>query len=62
MQAVYETDRLILKVLDESFAEQVLDYFARNKVLLQEWESTKAEDFYTQKFQEEQLVKEFLLF
>lgn len=41
MQTVYETDRLILKVLDESFAEQVLDYFARNKVLLQEWESTK---------------------
>lgn len=59
MQTVYETDRLILKVLDESFAELVLEYFERNKVLLQEWESIKTDDFYTKKFQEELLAKEF---
>jgi len=62
VQTVYETDRLILKVLDVSFAEQVLEYYERNKVLLQEWESIKAEDFYTQKFQEELLEKDFAAF
>ena len=62
MKTVYETDRLILKVLDASFAEQVLEYFERNKVLLQEWESIKAADFYTPAFQKELLEKDVAAF
>ena len=59
MKMLYETDRLILKVLDESFADEALDFYERNKVHLKEWESTKNEEFYTRKFHEELLAKDF---
>lgn len=58
MQRVYKTDRLVLKVLDKSFAELVLDYYVRNKAFLEEWEPIKQEEFYTKQYQEEQLDKE----
>ena len=55
MQKNYETDRLILKVLDEANAEQVLDYYIRNKDFLEEWEPTKEEEFYKKETHEMQL-------
>jgi ribosomal-protein-alanine N-acetyltransferase len=55
MQQVYETERLVLKILDKTYAELVLDYYSRNKVFLKEWEPIRAEEFYTGKYQEEQL-------
>jgi ribosomal-protein-alanine N-acetyltransferase len=55
MQRVYETERLVLKILDKTYAELVLDYYSRNKVFLKEWEPIRAEEFYTGKYQEEQL-------
>ncbi|HOJ10127.1 MAG TPA: GNAT family N-acetyltransferase [Clostridiales bacterium] len=58
MKEVYETQRLLLKVLDRSFAELVLDYYLRNKFFLEEWEAIKSEEFYTKQYQEEQLDKE----
>ena len=58
MQKVYETERLVLKVLDKSYAELVIDYYLRNKYFLEEWESVKGEEFYTKQYQEEQLDKE----
>lgn len=58
MQGVYETERLVLKVLHKTYAELVLDYYLRNKDFLKEWEATKSEEFYTIKYQEEQLDKE----
>ncbi|MGF7056433.1 GNAT family N-acetyltransferase [Brassicibacter mesophilus] len=58
MQKVYETERLILKVVDKSYAELVVDYYLRNKSFLEEWEPIKDEDFYTKQYQEEQLDKE----
>lgn len=58
MQKVYETERLILKVLDKSYAELVLDYYLRNKSFLEEWEAVKGEEFYIKQYQEEQLDKE----
>ena len=58
MQKVFETERLILKVLDKSYAELVIDYYLRNKSFLAEWEAVKSEDFYTKQYQEEQLGKE----
>jgi [ribosomal protein S5]-alanine N-acetyltransferase len=58
MTRIYETERLILKVLDKSYSQQVLDYYLRNKYFLEEWEAVKSEEFYTKKYQEEQLDKE----
>lgn len=47
MKREYETDRLILKVLDETFAEPLLDYHVRNRDFLKEWEPNHPEEFYT---------------
>lgn len=58
MQRVYETDRLILKVLDASYSESVLDYHLRNRLFLEEWEPVRDEEFYTKEYQEEQLNKD----
>jgi [ribosomal protein S5]-alanine N-acetyltransferase len=58
MQKVYETERLILKVLDKSYAELVTDYYLRNRYFLEELEPVKNEEFYTNKYQEKQLDKE----
>lgn len=58
MQKVYETERLILKISDNSYAELVIDYYLRNKSFLEEWEAVKREEFYTNKYQEEQLGEE----
>jgi [ribosomal protein S5]-alanine N-acetyltransferase len=58
MQKVYETERLVLKVIDKSYAELIVNYYLRNKSFLEEWEPVKGEDFYTKQYQEEQLDKE----
>ena len=58
MLKVYETERLVLKVLDKSYAELVLNYYLNNKLFLEEWEAVKGEDFYAKQYQEEQLENE----
>lgn len=58
MQKLYETERLVLRVLDKSYAELVLDYYLRNKLFLAEWEAVKGEEFYSKQYQEKQLDKE----
>lgn len=55
MSKVYETDRLILKVLDESYSSQTLDYYVRNRGFLEEWEMRRPDDFYTLEAQTAQL-------
>lgn len=60
MQKIYETERLILRALDKSNAALVLDYFLRNQDFLEEWEPIKPDEFYTNKYQEEQLNKELI--
>lgn len=57
MQRVYETDRLILKVLDGTYAEQVLDYYIRNREFLTEWEPKHPVEFFTVEAQKAQLEK-----
>ncbi len=59
MQRIYQTERLLLKVLDKSCAEQVLDYYVRNKEFLKEWEALKEEEFYTKTSQEELLDEDY---
>lgn len=58
MQKIYETERLILKPIDKSYAGLVIDYYLRNKSFLEEWEAVKSEEFYTKQYQEELLEKE----
>lgn len=41
-----ETNRLTLKVIDETFAERVLVYYQRNKDFLKKWEPTRGEEFF----------------
>jgi ribosomal-protein-alanine N-acetyltransferase len=50
-----QTERLTLKVVDDSFAAQALDYHARNRAFLAEWNPTPPDDFYTLPFQQERL-------
>lgn len=60
MQRVYESERLILKVLDKTYGDLVLDYYLRNKFFLEEWEPMKGEEFYTCQYQTAQLDKELI--
>jgi Acetyltransferases, including N-acetylases of ribosomal proteins len=55
MQNLYETGRLALRVLDEADAPAVLDYYARNRSFLEEWEPVREEAFYTLAHQREML-------
>lgn len=59
MGKVYDTERLILKILDKTDADIVLDYFLRNKAFLEEWEPVKGDIFYTKEYHEEQLYKDY---
>lgn len=59
MQTIYFTDRLILKVLDKTYANQVLDYYLRNRDFLLEWEPKREEEFYTISHHEENLKNEY---
>jgi ribosomal-protein-alanine N-acetyltransferase len=60
MQKVYETERLILKVLDKTYAPLVLDYYSRNKLFLEPWEPLRYEEFYTKEYHEYQLYNELI--
>ncbi|HUU05833.1 MAG TPA: GNAT family N-acetyltransferase [Patescibacteria group bacterium] len=62
MQKTYETERLLLKVLDRTYAEPVLDYFKRNREFLQEWETARDDAFYTNAGQEKQLANDLKRF
>lgn len=55
MQKMYKTERLILKVLNKTYAKLILDYYLRNKDFLDEWEPTKNKDFYTISYHKNQL-------
>ena len=52
MRHLIETDRLRLKVLDESSADLVLAYYIDNKAFLHPWEQTRHDVFYSKDAQE----------
>lgn len=58
MNRIYETERLLLKVLDGKAAKLVLDYVKRNKEFLDEWEPAKSEGFYEMDYHVKQLNKD----
>jgi [ribosomal protein S5]-alanine N-acetyltransferase len=51
----YETERLVLKVLDDSFADKVLEYHIRNTDFLAEWEPIRNAGFYQVEYHKNQL-------
>jgi len=55
MQDIYETERLVLKILGPTNAELVLNYYLANRAFLAEWEPMRSEDFYTQEYHKKQL-------
>ena len=57
-QLLLETERLVLKVLDENSAGLVSDYYERNYEFVREWDSIKDDEFYTVEYQRESLRKE----
>lgn len=54
----YRTKRLVLKVLDATYADKILDYQLRNKNFLKKWEPCKTNNFYTLDYQKSLLNKE----
>jgi ribosomal-protein-alanine N-acetyltransferase len=60
MQRVYETERLILKILDKTYAQLILDYYYKNKSFLEQWEPLRDEEFYTKEYHENQLNNELI--
>jgi ribosomal-protein-alanine N-acetyltransferase len=55
MNLNYETERLMLKVLDETASDKILDYSLRNKDFFESWEPKRDQEFYTYNFQSKQL-------
>jgi ribosomal-protein-alanine N-acetyltransferase len=55
MSDYLETGRLVLRPLEESYAQPVLDYYVRNATLLEPWEPGRCETFYTLDFHRMQL-------
>ena len=54
-----ESERLILKILDESNGQEVLEYFIRNRDFLNKWEPIRQDEFYTLDNHMMQLKSEF---
>lgn len=54
----YETARLILKIQDETHAKQVLEFYVRNRNHFSPFEPQVSEAFYTEAYQQKQLVYE----
>lgn len=59
MEMYYETDRLILRILHESSAPQVLDFFEKNKAIFENFEPERPQNFYTLDYQAALLKCEF---
>ena len=51
MKMVYETPRLFIKVLREEAVDQVLEFYAENKEIFEQYEIDRVENFYTKSHQ-----------
>lgn len=55
MSTFYETQRLLLRTPELSFAPMITDYYMKNREFLSEWEPVRPEEYYTTEYQEKQL-------
>ena len=51
MQFLYETERLVLRVLDATFVDHVLLFYLENKETFEKYEAKRPENFYTANYQ-----------
>lgn len=58
MDRFYTTKRLLLRYVDQSYAEQVLSFYIANKHVLEPWEPTRPANFYTLNYQATLLIAE----
>lgn len=61
MDIVYQTDRLILKILTPDYARDVLEFQCRNRELFERYEPTRPSNFYTLSHQQAVLKCEYKL-
>lgn len=59
MLFLYETPRLVLKILKPDAADAVLDFYNRDKALFEKYEMDRVPDFYTIKHQQKMLRYEY---
>ncbi len=59
MKLHYETERLNLRILTSSYANEVLSFYERNKDYINCWEPDRVRLFYTKEFQRANLVYEY---
>lgn len=59
MKFSYETDRLLLKVLDGSSAHDVLHFYNSNREIFERYEALRPDNFYTPAYQRRALNYEF---
>lgn len=62
LYSIYETKRLILKILKPRDAIRVLDYYERNRDFLNEWEPQKTDAFYTVNYQRNSIKQDLINF
>jgi len=55
-----KTERLVLRVINESMAERVMDYFRRNHDFLYRWEPLRPTGFYTTQYHQAQLQTDLI--
>lgn len=61
MRLQYESNRLILRILNYDFAPQVLQFYLDNRELFERYEAARPENFYTEDFQRLILNNEYNL-
>ncbi|WP_346849023.1 MULTISPECIES: GNAT family protein [unclassified Clostridium] len=59
MKSTYETERLVLTILDENDSDKVVDYVVRNREFFSQVEPQREDEFYTVDFQTEELRGDF---
>ena len=59
MPMAYDTMRLTVRQLNKDAADQVLDFYEKNKSLFEPWEPKRASQFYTLAYQKASLSAEY---
>lgn len=62
MKLIYETERLYLRVLNETFASSVLDFYLNDIELFEQFEPERPDNFYMKSYQRSSLAYEYQLF
>lgn len=61
MKSIFITNDVSLRVIDESFSNEVAEFFLRNKDFLEPWEAKRTDEYYSAEFQKSILRDEFAL-